>query len=83
MTGPLLPGQDAFAFTLYGCPDNLSLLKQLVAVMREKHLGAGFDPGPAAVAASRPLIEYLATVGWPVIFCPPDGDTPGLRARPW
>ena len=69
----LLPGQSAFAFTLYGCPGTVDELKQLVAVMREKHLGSGFDPGPAAVAASRPLIEYLATVGWPVICYPPDG----------
>jgi hypothetical protein len=69
----LLPGQDAFAFTLYGCPDNLAQLKEVVAVMRGKHLGNGFDPGPAAVASSRPLLEHLATVGWPVILYPPDG----------
>lgn len=69
----LLPGQSNFVFTLYGAPGNVTELKQVVAVMREKHLGNGFDPGPAAVAASRPLLEYLATVGWPVIYYPPDG----------
>jgi hypothetical protein len=69
----LLPGQNDFAFTLYGCPDNVPQLKEVVAVMRERGLGNGFDPGPAAVASSRPLLEYLATVGWPVIYYPPDG----------
>ena len=69
----LLPGQDTFAFTLYGTPDNLEQFKEVVAVMKEKHLGNGFDPGPSAVASSRPLLEYLATVGWPVIYYPPDG----------
>lgn len=69
----LLPGQREFAFTLYGCPDNVAQLKEVVAVMRERGLGNGFDPGPAAVAASRPLLEYLATVGWPVVCYPPDG----------
>ncbi len=69
----LLPGQTDFAFTLYGTPGSLAELKEVVAVMREKHLGNGFDPGPAAVAASRPLLEYLASVGWPVILYPPDG----------
>ena len=69
----LLPGQSEFAFTLYGCPDNLTQLQEVVAVMRERGFGNGFDPGPSAVAASRPLLEYLATVGWPVILYPPDG----------
>lgn len=69
----LLPGQKEFAFTLYGCPDNLPQLKEVVTVMRERGLGNGFDPGPSAVAASRPLLDYLATVGWPVVCYPPDG----------
>ncbi len=69
----LLPGQSNFAFTLYGAPGNVTELKEVVAVMREKHLGNGFDPGPAAVASSRPVLEYLATVGWPVIYYPPEG----------
>lgn len=69
----LLPGQSEFSFTLYGCPDNVTQLQEVVAVMRERGLGNGFDPGPSADAASRPLLEYLATVGWPVILYPPDG----------
>ena len=69
----LLPGQRTFVFTLYGCPNKVEPLKEVVAAMRDKHLGNGFDPGPAAVASSRPLLEYLATVGWPVICYPPDG----------
>ena len=66
----LLPGQEAFTFTMYGCPGNVDELKQLVAAMREKGLGNGFDPGPAARAGNRPLFEYLATVGWPVVCYP-------------
>lgn len=66
----LLPGREAFTFTMYGCPGSVDELKQLVAVMREKDLGNGFDPGPAARAANRPLLEYLATVGWPVVCYP-------------
>ena len=69
----LLSGQKDFVFTLYGAPGNVAELKEVVAVMREKHLGNGFDPGPAAVASSRPVLEYLATVGWPIIYYPPDG----------
>lgn len=69
----LLPGHADFAFALYGAPGDLADLRQVVEVMREKGLGNAFDPGPAAVAASRPLIEYLATVGWPVVLYPPSG----------
>jgi hypothetical protein len=72
--GPrLLPGQKEFAFTLYGAPANLQELKEVVNVMQQKQLGNGFDPGPSAVASSRPLLEYLATLGWPIIYYPPDG----------
>jgi len=39
--------------------------------MQEKGLGNGFDPGPFGGATSRPLFEYLATVGWPVVCYPP------------
>ncbi len=69
----LLPGQTNVAFTLYGCPDRLDDLKSLVEVLRATHLANGFDPGPAAVAGSRPLFAYLASVGWPIICYPPDG----------
>ena len=66
----LLPGRKDFTFSMYGCPGNVDELKQLVSVMQETGLGNGFDPGPAARASSRPLFEYLATVGWPLICYP-------------
>jgi len=67
----LLPGHDDFTFTMYGCPGQLEPLKALVGVMQKKGLGNGFDPGPFGGAASRPLFEYLATVGWPIVAYPP------------
>lgn len=75
----LLPGQSEFNFSLYGTPGSIEELKRLVAFMREQHLGSAFDPGPTASASSRPLIEYLATVGWPVIYYPPDGGRMQIR----
>jgi hypothetical protein len=63
----LLPGQRGFVFTMYGTPADLDGLRTLVGVMREQKLGNGFDPGPAARASSKPLFDYLATVGWPVM----------------
>ncbi len=68
-----MPGHG-FTFTMYGCPGDLAGLRGLVAAMREKGLGNGFDPGPAARAASKPLFEFLATVGWPVICYPGYAD---------
>lgn len=64
-----LPGHP-FTFTMYGCPGDLKPLRELVTVMRDKGLGNGFDPGPPARAESKPLFEYLATVGWSVICYP-------------
>lgn len=64
----LLPGQKGFVFTLYGAPDNLETLRQLVGVMTTNSLGNGFDPGPGPHANSRRAFEFLATVGWPVVF---------------
>jgi hypothetical protein len=80
----LLPGCHEFTFSMYGCPGNVDELKQLVGVMRERGLGNGFDPGPAARASSRPLFEYLATVGWPVICYPgwSDMQVKDGRCRP-
>ncbi len=75
----LLPGQNDFVFTLYGAPGDPEQLKQVVEVMLARHLGNGFDPGPAAVAASRPALEYLSGVGWPVILYPPDGGRMQVR----
>ncbi len=69
----LLPGQQGVVFTLYGAPGELDKVRQLVAVMREEHLGNGFDPGPGPHPDMKPVFEYLATVGWPVV-CYPGGD---------
>ena len=63
----LLPGQREFVFSMYGAPGELEPLKQLVAVMRDQKLGNGFDPGPGPHPSSKPVIDYLATVGWPVV----------------
>jgi len=62
-----LPGQSNFVFTMYGTPGKLEELKQLVQVMRDQSLGNGFDPGPAPNRNTKPLFDYLATVGWPVM----------------
>jgi hypothetical protein len=70
----LLPGHRDFVFTLYGVPGELEPLKQLVAVMREQSLGNGFDPGPAPHAGAKPLFEFLAGVGWPVVCYPGCAD---------
>ncbi len=70
----LLPGQQGFVFTLYGAPAELDPLRQLVALMQEQKLGNGFDPGPAARAVNKPVFDYLATIGWPVIAYPGCAD---------
>ena len=67
----LLPGHPTFAFTMYGCPEDVTALRALVECMQTHNLGNGFDPGPFAVARNRPAFEYLATVGWPIITYPP------------
>ena len=67
----LLPGHDEFVFSMYGCPDQLEPLKELIKVMQKEGLGNGFDPGPFGSARSKPLFEYLATVGWPIVSYPP------------
>ena len=69
-----LPGQPGFVFTIYGAPAELEPLKQLVQVMQDQHLGNGFDPGPTPNAASKPIFDYLATVGWPVMCYPGCAD---------
>lgn len=66
----LLPGQRDAVFTLYGAPAELHKVQQLVRIMREQHLGNGFDPGPGPHPSTKPLFDYLATVGWPVIGYP-------------
>ena len=63
----LLPGQRDVVFSMYGAPGALGPLKELVGVMREQGLGNGFDPGPSPGSQSKPVFDYLATVGWPVL----------------
>jgi hypothetical protein len=69
----LLPGSSQFHFSLYSAPGDVAELASLVQVLKDKHLASAFDPGPSASAASRPTLEYLARLGWPVILYPPDG----------
>lgn len=77
----LLPGCDEFVFSMYGTPGDLDSLKQLVAVMQKEKLGNGFDPGPAAGAHSKPLFDYLAQLGWPVICYPGCADMQVMGGR--
>src|SRR6266404_5938621 len=63
----LLPGQREVVFTMYGAPSQIDALRHVVTAMQEKDLGNGFDPGPAARAVNKPVFDYLASVGWPVI----------------
>ncbi len=70
----LLPGQRAFVFTLYGAPAELEPLKELVQVMRDQQLGNGFDPGPTPNPTTKPIFDYLASVGWPVMCYPGCAD---------
>jgi hypothetical protein len=70
----LLPGTQGFVFTMYGTPGTVEELKQLVTVMQQQHLGNGFDPGPSARAASKPLFDYLAALKWPVVAYPGCAD---------
>ena len=69
----LLPGQREVVFSMYGAPAELEKIRQLVAVMRDLKLGNGFDPGPSPHPNTKPIFDYLATVGWPVV-CYPGGD---------
>lgn len=69
-----LPGQTGFVFTVYGIPGELGPVKELVEVMRAQSLGNGFDPGPAPYPGAKPVFEYLAGVGWPVICYPGCAD---------
>lgn len=76
----LLPGQNEFVFTLYGVPAELEKVRQLVAVMRQQHLGNGFDPGPTPQPDTKPIFDYLAQINWPVV-CYPGGDMQVVGGR--
>jgi hypothetical protein len=69
-----LPSHPAFVFSLYGAPGDLEPLKQLVQVMREESLGNGFDPGPTPNRNTKPIFDYLASIGWPVMCYPGCAD---------
>ena len=69
-----LPGQSACVFTIYGAPAEIEPLKQLVQVMQDQQLGNGFDPGPTPNPATKPVFDYLASVGWPVMCYPGCAD---------
>jgi len=64
----LLPGTGQFVFTLYGAPSDLSTVRLLVEVMRQRGLGNGFDPGPAPGPQSQATLDFLAENRWPVVF---------------
>lgn len=70
----LLPGEDAFVFTLYSPPGDLPTLRALTPYLEEKGLANGFDPGPAASAIAAESLAFLANAGWPCISYPPYGD---------
>ena len=70
----LLPGTTNFVFTLYGVPGEVGALKRIVRVMREQALGNGFDPGPTPRPSTKPVYDYLAEVGWPVVCYPGCAD---------
>ncbi|MCP4451820.1 MAG: hypothetical protein GY809_10190, partial [Planctomycetes bacterium] len=69
----LLPGQASPVFTLYGCPGDLDQVKRLIAVMKQRGLGNGFDPGPGSVAGNSDLFKYFANINWPAVGYPPFG----------
>ena len=69
----LFPGSREFHFSLYACPGDPVELESLVQFLKDKNLSSAFDPGPSASVGSRPALEYLARLGWPVILYPPEG----------
>ena len=69
-----LPGHAGIVFTMYGAPGDLESVKQLVAVMQRGHLGNGFDPGPTPNASTKPILDYLAEVRWPLMCYPGCAD---------
>ncbi|HVV71509.1 MAG TPA: hypothetical protein VHI52_08430, partial [Verrucomicrobiae bacterium] len=69
-----LPGHAGIVFTMYGTPGDLDPVKQLVKVMQQEHLGNGFDPGPTPNPNTKPILDYLAEVRWPVACYPGCAD---------
>jgi hypothetical protein len=69
-----LSDASSFVFSMYGTPAELESLKQLVQVMRTQSLGNGFDPGPTPRRHAKPIFDYLATIGWPIVCYPGFAD---------
>ena len=69
-----LPGHVPFIFSIYGAPADLPALRQLTEVMRRESLGNGLDPGPTPTPSTKPVYDYLATLGWPVVCYPGCAD---------
>jgi hypothetical protein len=79
-----LPGRNEFTFNMYGGGyGTMDEFKSLIAAMRVKGLGNGFDPGPPAEASRKPLFDELAALRWPVVAYAPFSDfqVAGGRAR--
>lgn len=68
-----LPGQAGVVFTMYGAPGEVEALRSLAGVMQAEGLGNGFDPGPGPYASGQAAIDFVATLGWPLV-CYPGGD---------
>lgn len=64
----LLPGSRQFVFTLYGVPGDAKQVRELVDVLRERNMANGFDPGPGAGLPQAPLLDFLASNGWPLVL---------------
>ena len=78
----LLPAQQGVVFSLYGMPGDPVQLESLIAFMKQKHLGNGFDPGPGAGAQAAPLLEIIAENRWPVVCYPPHGGAMQVKGGP-
>lgn len=63
----LLPGRDAFTFTMYGAPGPFEEFEALVRMMQANDLGIGFDPGPGVGAAQQRHYALLRALKWPVV----------------
>jgi hypothetical protein len=70
----LIPGQLSFVFTMYGLTGALEISLELVRVMHEQQIGSGFDAGPTPNSSTKPIFDYLAKVGWPIVCWPGSAD---------
>lgn len=63
-----MPGTQRFCFSLYGAPGDLRTVRELTEVLQRQHLANAWDPGPGPNPGSEPVMEFLARLGWPVVF---------------